>query len=233
MNELIIHTHIGLGDQILCNGLIRYLLEKDGYDSIDIFSKKNHFEMIKFMYRDDPRINVININSNDGGSVEYNFVANYRQKNKQKKFLRVGHEHLPPDHVNKTKNCWEYFYEQLNMPHKIKIDYFKLKEDLHEENRVYNKLNPSNEEFIFVHDVSSVGKFSLNIESDLKMIKNDVSENVFHFTKILREAKEIHVIDSSFKCMLDMIPTTGKLHYHEIKKYPLGNTFKDWEIVSY
>ena len=211
--------------------MVRYVLDRGGHDSVDVFSKKHHLEMVEFMYRDDPKINVISINPRDANH-ELELVYEHAKRNSQKDFLRVGHEFYSKE-PSSEKNCWEYFYEQLNIPHHIKVDYFKLKVDRQEEQRVYDKLNPNNEDYIFVHDESSTSHYPLKIESNLKVIKNDSTENAFYFTKILREAKEIHVVESSFKCMLDLLDTQGKLYYHDREYNTLGKTFKEWEIVRY
>ena len=67
----------------------------------------------------------------------------------------------------------------------------------------------------------------------MKIIRNDIDENIFHFTEILRKAKEIHVMESSYKSMVEHFPTEGKLFFHNLREHPLGKTKKDWEIIEY
>tara|TARA_R100001082_G_scaffold20007_1_gene9757 strand:+ start:116 stop:817 length:702 start_codon:yes stop_codon:yes gene_type:complete len=231
MTKAAIHHHLGLGDHIDCNGMIRYLMEKNEYEQLDVIAKHQYSEMVSYMYRDDKRIKVVSIDANNAEE-EYSEVYLYRNLNPEKEFITVGHEYyreIPGEY----KNCWEYFYEQMEMPHEIKVDYFKVEPDEAEEDRVFQKLNPDNEDFIFVHDICSYGKVDLNIDSNLKIIRNDISENIFHFTKILREAKEIHLMESSFKSMAEHFPTNGKLYFHNNREHPLGKTFKEWEILEY
>ena len=227
MSKLIIHHHLGVGDNIDCNAIVRFL--SDGYDSVDVFALSIHASMIEYMYRDLPKISIIPVEGN-----EYTAVSNYLmgQTGEDNTFLRIGHENYPVDQPP-DKNCWELFYEQLNLPYELKYNGFHVDPDEENENRVYNKLNPDNEDFIFVHEESSVGTFTLNFNTDMKIIRNDVDENIFHFTKILKKAKEIHVMESAYKSMVEHFPTEGKLFFHNVREHPLGKTKKNWEIIEY
>ena len=56
--KIFIHQHLGLGDMIICNGLIRHLLSLTSKnDRIFLFCKNIHYQSIKFMYRDEKKIN--------------------------------------------------------------------------------------------------------------------------------------------------------------------------------
>ena len=60
-----IHQHARLGDMILCNGLIRYLLKKKSKnEKIYLFCRSRHLKSVKFMYRDQKRIKLISFNEN-------------------------------------------------------------------------------------------------------------------------------------------------------------------------
>ena len=224
---IVVYHHLGLGDHIDCNGMVRYFAELYGDETIEIFAKKNYHTMVEYMFRDHDRINVNLIESDEQSEVAQFVVANQPAE-----FFKIGHEHYPPN-PSPTKNCWEYFYEQLDIDTNIKCDYFYVKPDKAQEKRVYNKLNPNNEEYIFVHEESSVGVFPFNLDTDMKIIRNDIDENIFHFTEILRKAKEIHVMESSYKSMVEHFPTEGKLFFHNLREHPLGKTKKDWEIIEY
>ena len=107
-----------------------------------------------------------------------------------------------------------------------------MQRDMDEEERVYNKLNPSNEEYIFVHDDETRG-FKIDIDNDLKIIRNDITENIFHFPMILEKAKEIHVMESSFKSMVEHFDVDGDLYFHDFRQHPLGRHVKKWKVVEY
>jgi hypothetical protein len=235
MNEICIHHHLGLGDHLDCNGMVRCFLAKPDIDGIHVFSKSNYYDMIEFMYRDEERITVVEIDKNQD---EYKQVDEYIKNNDFAHFLRVGHENYPflREHLY-DKNCWEFFYDQVEMPYGVRVDLFYFDRDLEEERRVFDKLNPENEPFIFVHEDKERG-FEVNhkhfLDSTLRIIENDVTENIFHFIKILEEAEEIHCMESSFKSLIDLYAKTDALFYHDFRNQPLGNyTNKKWNIIKY
>lgn len=227
MNSIVIHHHLGLGDHIDCNGMVRYFSELYDENMIQVFSKPQYLEMVEYMYRDNEKINVNLVND------EYPGVIDFLNQNESTvdDFFRVGHEHYPKNPAD-DKNCWEYFYEQLEFDYDVKYDYFSVVRDMDEEKRVYNKLNPSDEDYIFVHDDESRG-FKIDVENDLKIIRNDITENIFYFPMILEKAKEIHVMESSFKSMVEHFDVSGDLYFHDFRQHPLGRHVKNWKVVEY
>ena len=90
--ELCIHHHLGLGDHFDCQGMVRYMLKNFDFSKVYVFSKLSHFDMIKFMYRDDNNIEVINI---DQDLNEYDQVNEFLEGNESIHFLRVGFDQYP------------------------------------------------------------------------------------------------------------------------------------------
>ena len=180
MADIVIHHHLGLGDHIDCNGMVRYFAELYEGDTIHSFAKTQYFDMIEWMYRDDDQIKVHCIEGNEYSGV-YQFMTENNLTSED--LYIVGHGNYPTN-PSSDKNCWEYFYEQLDIDLDIKQDLFYVEPDEDEEKRVFDKLNPTGEDYIFVHDDPSRG-FEITMENDLKIIRNDVSENIFNFSKII------------------------------------------------
>lgn len=235
MKEIYIHHHLGLGDHIDMNGLVRFYLSANKCNKINLFVKSVYYDMIKYMYADEDRIELIKIDP----LVEENFqVFEYMKKVKNGELLRIGFENYPFGMENQdNKNCWEYFYEQVNVPYNVKVNLFYIERNHEEEERVFSKLNPNNESYIFLHDDPDRGFFidsSHIIDKKLKIIKNDKTENIFHFLKILEKAEEIHCMESSFKSLIEIYAKTEKLFFHDFRNHPLGNrTNKKWRIIKY
>ena len=235
MRQLCIHHHLGLGDHLDCNGLVRHILKEGPYDRIHVFSKSNYYDMIEFMYRDEENIIVAEIDKNVD---EYPQVEEYVKRGDFENFLRIGHENYPfLKEGLYGKNCWEFFYDQVNVPYGVRINLFYFDRDKEEEERVFKKLNEESESFIFVHDDLARGytvDHSHFLDQSIKVIENDVTENIFHFIKILETAEEIHCMESSFKSLIDLYAKTDKLFYHDFRNQPLGNhTNKKWRIIKY
>ena len=235
MERLYIHHHLGLGDHLDCNGMVRYILEHSDHDQVYVFSKSNYFSMIEYMYRDTDKIQVIEISKDD----EYGDVQRAVEKTGGR-LLVIGHQFYPGKQaeLSQNKNCWEFFYEQVQIPYDVRYNYFKVERDPAEEERVFNKLNPNNEPYIFIHEDAARG-FLLDrdhfLDRGLKVIENDVTENIFHFTKILEEAQEIHCMESSFKTLIDFYCEQDNIFYHDIREsQPLGqHSSSKWSVITY
>ena len=50
--RLIIHHHLGLGDHFVCNGLVRFIIDKNNYEQYYIPAKEQNFLTVKEMYSD-------------------------------------------------------------------------------------------------------------------------------------------------------------------------------------
>lgn len=230
--EIIIYHHLGLGDSIECNAIVRNYAKQ--YKNVYIFSKTRNLESVEFMYRDLHNINIVPIITENE---RYEFELFMRKNHKN--LLLVGHEKYFPfvkQYESRGFSCTEAFYEIANIDYRKKYDDFYFLRDNKEEERVYNKLNPKNEKYIFVHDDSNRG-FNLNIKTNYKIIKNDPTENIFYMLKVLEKAEEIHCMSSSFLCLIDCM--TSKIDFKSLNLYyNIRNVFfgpntlsKKWKII--
>ena len=234
-NEIVVHHHLGLGDHLDCNGMIRVIASHPAYSKVYIFSKIHHFEMINYMYRDNEKINVVPINPDD----EYGEVDRFMKKNPYRKIFIVGHEYYDPMlEKSKNLNCWQQFYMQAGIPTEDRWNQFYFKRDEAEEQRVFKKLNPTAEPYIFLHDDPDRG-FIIDRDKvnpkGIKIIENDTSESIFHYVKIIKNAKEVHCMESSFKSLVELIRNSGDLYFHDFRGHPLGNDSAraGWVIINY
>ena len=131
--------------------------------------------------------------------------------------------------------------ELVNLDPERRFNDFYYEREESEEDRVLAKLNPENKEFVFVHDDPARG-FEISDEKikemcgDVHIIRNDITENIFHFCKLLEKAKEIHLMESAFKSLVEVLDTTDKIFFHNFREGAssfLGNTRKTWNEVKY
>lgn len=231
-DRLCIHHHLGLGDTIECNGMIRHFAEI--YNHIDIFAKSNYFETIKFMYRDNSSICVHKVDPFREGEEVSNFLSNYTGE-----ILIPGFDNYFSNLAFFEKNQMgpgESFYYIARVPWKFRNEKFFVKRDLTKESEVFTRLNPNNEKFVFVHDDPSRG-FNIDITTPHKIIKNDPSVGIFDLIKLLEEAEEIHCMSSSILCLIDCLSSQinfKKLYLHyNLRKVYLGpnGLFGNWTII--
>lgn len=224
---MIIYHHLGLGDHIICNGLVRHFAEAD---QVTLLCKYHNAKNIKFMYRDHPNITVYDILNDE----EANQFCNIQTQNNID-VLRIGFA----VGGKRYYDClWdENFYKNAYIDFDLSWSKFVVVPDEKESLQTYKKLNPTNEDYIFIHSTDSTNTDRIDysiIDSRIKVIKTDSSISFFDYYGIIQNAKEIHCIDSSFKHLVDRIPTTGKLFYHKLKHpkpYDLYNSKKEWYIV--
>ena len=262
MQNLYVHQHTRLGDMILCNALIRILSKKNIKKKINLFCRSKHHNLIKYMYRDNKKINLIGINedpelTNEKLLMKYEakFIENYLKKKliKKKDFITIGF-----DNYEKTKNlnldkkhpwpCEVVFYKQFNIPFTKRFTGSYWKRDSLEEKRIFNKNVKKNEKYIFVHDdpKRNICLKNLNKNSKIKkIVRNDINENIFNYALLLENANEIHIMESSIRQILEVLQLkTNKLFLykgrggeHDVNLYnsklkKFIGTSKKWQIIK-
>ena len=220
---IIIHHHLGLGDIIICNGLVNYLSKK--FEKIILPVYEKYYEQVCYLYVENPKIEVIKILNE---SEIYN-------RFKSKKVLRIGFE----------KNIGKFntsFYKQLNIPYSVSFDFFQIPRDEKKEIELMNhlmKIYEVEKNYILVHRSSSYGQVDLKIDNSFPIIyiekDSDIFNNVFLYAKLIESAKEIHCIDSSILHLVERVPTEASLFFHPVKKEGQGTEklelYKDWNIT--
>lgn len=234
-----IHHHLGMGDHIMCNGLVRSLLN-DGayYTEVYVFAKSKNAQRVSRMFDDDTRIRIIPIPE---GENEITFVNGVVYKYGIVDFIRCGFgaiENLTS--AGLISNFDEAFYVGAGIPFEMKWSKFKLRRDRQEEQRVVNKLNPDGVQFMFVHDDPSRG-FVINPHNpnNLLVIKNDISEDLFNMIGVLENASEIHCMESSISNLIEFLSSvTCPLYMHKsVRTDSNGNSCnaiskqKNWILV--
>jgi len=220
MNTIYIYHHLGMGDHILCNGLVRHYAEK--YDRIYLFIKPMYFSNVAFMYRDCSKIKLISMDDND--------IRLFMEFNSKNNYLIVGHT---KEWFNKLDNA-EFetfdvgFYESQNLPISYKWDKFYFERDINSELNAYHSMGLSpNEKYIFVHDDEKRNRiFKPELFNSLKAIKpiNFTNIGIFDFIYTIEHAEEVHVMNSSFVCLIDTMQIKhDKLFYHNYARTDMQN----------
>jgi hypothetical protein len=207
MNKIIyIYHHLGLGDHIICNGIVRYF--KQSYDVVYVFSKPHNYENLKYMYRDDNNIIILPIGE------DYDVNLYIENNGLQDKVIRVGFDKLSSCGNQTFDEC---FYSTMNLDFKMRYDYFKLDRDINLEKEIYNKLNPDNTPYIFIHGNVDRNK----IRNDLKIIENPIEYKIFDLLYLIENATEVHLMESSIKCLVNSMEfVKPKFYYHRyIRQY--------------
>lgn len=250
--KIYIYHHLGMGDHISCNGIVRSILKKKPNSKIFVFCKNKLYKLVLFMFRDEKRINIIPIKSKQDNDNEYSLkIKNYLDKIKKKHIvIKIGFKKFNKI-FNKTytkKNPISYdmaFYKQIKLSYKNRFSMCYWKRDKNQEERVYKKLTQGKKEYAFVHDDPSLGynidrKF---VDNKLKIVENDKRENIFYMSKVIEKAQEVHLMESSIRNMSESLDLSSKRIYLYIwrrrKMAPIYNrtlnkiigTRQKWKII--
>lgn len=216
MSGLVINVHQGLGDQIECQGIVRHYAER--YDSVYLLCTQPHnLEALRFMYRDNPSIQVVT-------------------QEETERIPQVGLQGLDlHGFAFDGNNAAMKFYKAAGVPFEFRKEKFYLERDEEAEKETLAQLNPTGEDFIFVHD-DPVRGYNINIDTDLKIIRNTPHVAFFSMLGVIEKAKEIHCMSSSYFCLLDCMPDDefdAPKFYHNLREVTLdgGGMQGKWTYV--
>ena len=226
--EFILYHHLGLGDHIICAGLVNYLSKN--YKTIHLPVKRRNLQNVNFLYENNPSVSTFIVDIEDDDILKYS-------KKVDLKILKIGFR-------KRGKPFNSGFYKQINLPYDISFNNFGYKRDIPKEINLYKHLSSEhnvNANYGLVHAESSLGDADLKIRNDIPVIyikkETDIYNNIFLYMKLIEEAQEIHCIDSSFLHLVERSETKAKLFFHNIKNNKIKGAnlelVKNWEIIDY
>ena len=234
--------HLGLGDQLMINGLVNHYSQKD---DVYIVAKRVHQDTLTFMYRDNKRVNFIwvdNTNPREIWRIVKPFgaqvlpLATYAVDDALWKFMT----HTGSPGANFTN--WACgVYMQAGVHPLVMYTKFGLRRNATREDALFNKLGLVDKGYIFVHDSGSGECKKIDVGKDgTLVVRPDMSvTNVFDYLTIIARAKEIHCINSSFAWMIELCllgnPKTNFLHVNNAHTYydskAVATAFHNFTIV--
>lgn len=204
MNTFYLYTHLGLGDIILCNGLIRNVCKQKQH--VTIFCKPKYYVSVSYMLRDLQNLNILPYD--DTQAIEH--IQNISKDN----VYYVGHHNI--DNLIQTFTFDECFYKQIGLNFERRWSDFFILRDINLEDSFFKQVAPK-QPYVFIHDDFDRG-FHIDetyVNKNLQIFRPTISDNIFKYCKIIENASEIHCMDSSFKHIVDSLPIQhNKLFYH-------------------
>lgn len=213
MNSLYVLSHLGIGDHMLCNGLIRNLATKYGLIQIPCFL--HNYESVHFMFKDLPNVQAVAIKDEAD-------AIRLAQLNGS---LRLGYYSL--DSFNSDIFDQE-FYRQAGVPFKERWDNFRIGCSVAD-------AGWDHPDYAFVHD-DRERTFGIEYSRiELPIVKPVKNGHIFNNLKLIRSAAEVHCINSSFLILVDSLPEVPgqKLFFHRyprVTPYPMLK--KKWHIYE-
>ena len=239
MKEIYLYPHLGLGDAIIVNGLIRHFCSSNDY--VVLFCKDLYYESIRWMLRDVKNLTYYQVSFSNGDSEVEEFVRN---NNLSSKVVKIGFDKLW-ELCGRGVPFYEAFYLMHNLDYNFRFSNFYYERNVKFEDYVYNKLNPNDEKYIFVIDDSNhhLGKLQIpeeKISKGYKIIKYDKKLNyndskflMFNYYKILENAEEIHTLETAFFEFIQSIKIDkSKINIHSYLRNYITNPIEGYNFLG-
>ena len=222
---------MGLGDHIICNGLVRTLINEN--DRYTLFVKPHNKLTVEFMYRDLPNLEFYEGDDNE--------VTNFINRNgiPQEDLIVAGFYYRHPN----AKEFDDSFYLQHNIPFFKRWENFYVDRDLESEMKLFKQFGLEENKYVFIHDDINRG-YRINeekiVNKDLPIIRpvHGLTNNVFDYCYLMKNSLESHFIDSSFRLIFDSLKLRNtNIFYHinlvggVLKDNTKSQSFLNFEIV--
>ena len=212
---LTILNHLGLGDQLVINGLVRHFAEIE--DCVQIFAKKSHVPSVLFMYRDlGSKVVVVPVH----GSCHTAEMMQLAKGHVLKLGVHGTPHQLFSDLVigrySEYINWVAMMYIQAGLNPNTMYKKFKIVRDKSRE------LLPPDKPYIFVHDDKQRGREIKIHGSEKEIYRPIVSKalpdgtyeyddfNIFDYLTIIENAKERHMMNSSYNWLVEIMEIGNK-----------------------
>lgn len=123
-------------------------------------------------------------------------------------------------------------YRHLGVPLEEK---WKLRESIKrnfvKENEVYDDLVSGEKDYSVVGLKYSKGEMKVKINNLRNIVFVNEKYNIFHWIKILENAKEIHLVDSSMAQLVEQLNLTNKKIFYSRSAHLRPTIKNEWEIV--
>jgi hypothetical protein len=224
MENIMIYHHLGLGDHFICNGLVRYLYESIKPARLYLPVKKHNFITVSRMYADLPAIIPLAVNKDKD-------VENLPQNLLCDRVIRVGFSKTPRRDFDVS------FYDMTGVPFSVRWDYFKVVRDGDREKLLEEIVGVKDgDRFVLVHNVSSTGKCTVTLHSDLRrIVVSPLTDCLLDWCSLVEKAEEVHCIDSAFIHLAQTLNVRRGV-FHNVRPTTKKFTFelrKDWETIEY
>lgn len=226
MNGLFIQWHLGLGDAIISNAIVRHFAKL--YPLIVLPVKYHNVPSVQFMLRDLENV-LIRPVEDDAEQIMF------AERVWECEVLRIGGWGIPDGRLFDPGHWDRSFYEQGGLPFDLRWSGWKCKRDITSE-RGFSFDGP----YMFLHDDPTRG-FQIDLKrvwgekTGLRIEKPTQTQHIFQWWNIVEHAEEIHCIPSSFAHWIDSIdlPKNPRLFLHAYtrKGEPLAIFKKNWEIL--
>ena len=231
-----------LGDSFMMSGMVHYYADRCNelhYPVLPAF-----YTTLRTLYQDYPNIIVVPLEGYDRGEDQY------VKDNQLSRILRIPSEYTNVKNF-RLVGMWDIqLYSSYGLEYGLRYSNFRLPRHIEGSEELYQELTQG-EPYMLVHRCTGDMPDGIRIDltgfrngfdlpNDLKIIEiqEGITDNMMHYVKLIQNAQEIHVVPSSFHCLVESIDTKAKLFFHDVREKtsmsinsPWSN--KEWGLVQY
>ncbi|HEU5114320.1 MAG TPA: hypothetical protein VFT82_00980 [Candidatus Paceibacterota bacterium] len=234
MKSILLLHHMGLGDHVMCHGIVREYAKR--YSRVGLFALPHNAASVAFMYRDLPNVTVIK--ATDAEARKYMAENSGKPGALYDEAVTIGFEKL--DRVS-GEPLEIQFYKLAGVDFTKLWDSFRINRDTKREEALYEKAAPK-KPYAFLHEDRSrsynIKRSLIDQKLEIFIPAPELADNFCDYITAIERAAEIHVIDSSFMFLIDCLPYDNpnqKLFVHryarENNEWQLPILKKDWHIL--
>jgi hypothetical protein len=202
MKPLFLDWNLGLGDAIICNGLVRHLAEAEvpyRVREIIVPCWEHNLPTVRHMFSDLSNVRVV-VAEGDGPTISGAYEVR-----------SIGINYHGPIGADPNDRQWdEMFYRRAGAPFEAKWSKFSVPRS---DSELYPEMVA---DYALCHDDSLRGFSMRKGVTDLPVVRVEPrTSRLTDWGNYIHMAAEIHCIDSSFMHLAELMPTTGKLFYHK------------------
>jgi len=235
MTSLVLHTHTGLGDHLITNGMTHAFAER--YDKVYVIHLKMFTESIQALYKGFDKIETVAFPDKDINLYQRDKIAELA-KDTNSELISIADPFLyypkrlvlnkdnEPVFIHTAINFDRQFYELAGMHFSIRYDMCKIPNSTQRSKEILMDLTKG-QDFRLIHNTSSQSStgYPVNIDMDSPFtnlptieIRPGISNNIFDFVDLIKNAKEIHTVGSFFHNLVDCMTdkTSARLVFHNI-----------------
>ena len=210
-------SHMGAGDMLVIAGAVRFLCSR--HRSVTLVHRALYGTTARFMFRD--LTNLTLVTEEGAASAEPTDVV-----------LCLGQHSETPYWSLLGDNWCQSLYLQAGIPPSVRYSCFRVDRDREREQALYDRLVGTGEiPYIFVHrdldrsfDVNLTGwnPSSLRVVYPGDVTDRKGSNNLFDFCSVIERAASVHVIDSCFAHLTDILSLNTNAYLHVYSKGHAG-----------
>jgi len=261
----IIWFHDWWTDIMNCFALIDYYYMSHDYDKLYVLTIIDAKELFQFYIREKNNIELLYYSReqehNDPNAILIQNNIIYDNNNYYFYLIHGGNDNYRNDHYKNTlKNtlllenhdAWvdKYFYENYDIDPYVRFTHFNLNRDLILENNTYNTfIKTHGEKYILTHEIEMSeikNKENTLAETDntINCVNlNRISNIYFDYIKVLENAIEIHLLDSSWAALIYILDykyglfknkniyVYAKRDYIRMFTSPTNTKLDNWTII--